>query len=286
MQDNHLVQAAKELTKAMNRVADETLPGKLAGIVKLHAALAVGSAFIPVPVADMAAAAANIWTMYVRINKELGLPFGENLIKSVAAGVVTNLGGAVAGVVVVGSVLKVIPAIGSFGGAVVMGTTIYAITITSGIVYMKAVAKLLTKKSVTQVSEADLTSATSELIGDRQQIKEILKAAKREYRATQKDGAVENESAVPPASLASPLIPAMPLPPTAPAPPEITHAISRTAFLATDGKTYGPYPTDEVQRMWTSRRLSPGTHFWMEGMDAWMPIERFPFTHAEDGATQ
>jgi uncharacterized protein (DUF697 family) len=174
------------LTEAINRVADEKLPGKLAGIVKLHAGIAVGSAFIPVPGADMAAAAGNIWTMYVRINKELGLPFSENLMKSLAAGVVTNLGAAAAFSIVGGSVLKFIPGLGSLGGGAIMATTVYAVTIASGVVYMNVVARLLRAKAATEVSASDLKEAADRLASDKATIQDILKKAKKDYKQSER----------------------------------------------------------------------------------------------------
>ncbi|MGI2909594.1 hypothetical protein [Tolypothrix sp. VBCCA 56010] len=182
-----LFQVAAEVAKALNRTADESLPGKLAGIVKLHAGIAVGSAFIPVPGADMAAAAANIWTMYVRINKELELPFAENLIKSIATGIVTNLGAAVLATMVVGSVLKFVPGLGSVGGAAVMGATIYGVTVAAGIIYMKAISKLLSDKNSGSVNEENLKTAVDEIIKDKQSVQTILKTAKEGYKDAKND---------------------------------------------------------------------------------------------------
>jgi uncharacterized protein (DUF697 family) len=181
MEEGHLIKAAGELTQAMNRVADENLPGKLAGLVKLHAGIAVGSALIPIPGADIAAASVNIWTMYVRINKELGLPFSENALKSLAAGMATNLAGNAVGMIA-GSLLKFIPGVGSVGGAVIMGGTVYAITITAGIVYMRAVAKLLNSKSADRISADDLREA-AETVSRSSDIQDIMKAAKKNYKA-------------------------------------------------------------------------------------------------------
>lgn len=89
--EGQLTQAAFELVKAINQVTDENLPGKLAGIVKVHAGIGVGCIFIPVPGADLFAAFGNTWTMYVRINRELDLPFTKNLVKSIATGILSNL---------------------------------------------------------------------------------------------------------------------------------------------------------------------------------------------------
>jgi uncharacterized protein (DUF697 family) len=184
MRDNHLLEAAVKLAEAMNKVADHHLPEKLAGMVKLHSGLAVGSVLIPVPGADVAAAAANIWTMYARINGELNLPFSENIIKSVAAGVATNIGGAAAGLLVLGTAAKLFPGIGSVGGAALMAATVYGITIVSGIVYMRAVAALLRRKAASQVTETDLKAATEEIMRDKDKIKEMIKEERAGYRPT------------------------------------------------------------------------------------------------------
>lgn len=77
----HVLRAAAELCKALNKHIDDNLPEKLAGIVKLHAGLAVGSALITVPGGDVAAPIANIWTMYLRTNKELKLTLPKPLSK-------------------------------------------------------------------------------------------------------------------------------------------------------------------------------------------------------------
>lgn len=182
-QDGHLMKAALELAKVLNQTVDEHLPQKLAGMVKLHAGLAVGSVLIPIPGADVAASAANIWTMYVRINKELNLPFGENIVRSIATGVATNIGANAAALLVVGSALKFIPGLGSVGGAAVMAGTVYAVTIAAGIVYMKAITHLLKKKTASSVSESDLKSATDEILRDKSELKDILKDAKANYKA-------------------------------------------------------------------------------------------------------
>lgn len=190
MQEGHLIKSAFELAKALNDVADENMPAKLAGIVTLHSGIAVGSALIPIPGADMAATAANIWTMYVRINKELDLPFTENFVQSIVAGVVTNIGGAAASFLVVGSLAKFVPGLGSIGGAAVMIATVYAVTLASGIVYMKAITKLLNAKSAEGISEEDLKSAANEILKDKESIKSILKEGKAEYKKSKESGGV------------------------------------------------------------------------------------------------
>ena len=183
-EEGHLIKAAIELAEALNRAADKNLPVKLAETVKIHAGIAVASAFIPIPGADMAAAGANIWAMYVRINKELNLPFAENIIKSLGAGVATNLAGGAAAFLVAGSAAKFLPGLGSIAGAALMGATIYGLTIASGIVYMKAVSKLLEKKNVNEINEADLKSATASEMADKDALKELIKSLRKGYKAS------------------------------------------------------------------------------------------------------
>lgn len=188
----HVLRAAIELCKAANKSIDEHLPEKLAGIVKTHSGLAVASALVPIPGADVAAAAANIWTMYIRINKELSLSFAEAALKSVAAGVLTNLAAYQAGMVIGGSLLKAIPGLGTVGGAVVMGATIYSVTLVSSIVYMTALTKLFKAKATGTFSPEDLKAATDETLQDKATLKAALKKAKSEYR-TRKENKTEHD---------------------------------------------------------------------------------------------
>ena len=80
--DKKLLESCQDLVQYMDMAADACLPQEIANVVKLHSKLAVGAAWIPVPGADMAAGAATIWGMYIRINNKLKIPFGENIMKS------------------------------------------------------------------------------------------------------------------------------------------------------------------------------------------------------------
>ncbi len=176
-----LVEAAGRLAEAAYREADVRLAPKLAGIVKLHAGLGVGSALVPVPGLDVAAAATNIWTMYVRINKEMELPFAENVVKSIASGMATNLGAYCAGLAV-GEALKFIPGLGTLAGAAIEASTIFAITIVSGILYFKILESVLRSRRDGRVTQHDLKTQADRVLKDKEFIKDNLKAAKKGYR--------------------------------------------------------------------------------------------------------
>lgn len=177
---SHLAHAAYELVEVLDKAADDALPIEIADVVKLHAKLAVGSAWIPVPGADVAAGAANIWTMYFRINSEIGMRFGESILKIIASAVATNLA-SYAAVLAVGGALKFIPGIGSLGGAVVMSAALYAVTLTSGYVYLKALTALLKRGGV--VDDATLKSTMDSFLkNNKAEIKNFMSEAKKSYK--------------------------------------------------------------------------------------------------------
>lgn len=176
----HLAHVAKELLEAMDRGADQMLPKEVAEVVKIHAKLAVGSAWIPIPGADVAAGAATIWTMYVRINNKIGLSLGDNVLKTIASGVATNLA-SYAAMSGVASALKFIPGIGSIGGALILSASLYAITLCSGYVYLKALL-LLAQRNNGRIDVGSLGSAVQEVLKDKNTIKEFIGEAKKEYK--------------------------------------------------------------------------------------------------------
>lgn len=177
---DHLIHVAKELVVLMDKAADKSLPQEISNVVKLHSKLAVGSAWVPVPGADVAAGAANIWTMYGRLNNKIGIPIGENILKSIGAGVATNLTSYVA-VSGVASAMKFIPGIGTIGGALIMSASLYAVTLVSGWVYLKALCTMV-KRNGKGVNANDLKEAVNEILSNKKVIKEMFTAAKKEYK--------------------------------------------------------------------------------------------------------
>lgn len=178
--DGKLIKASVKLVQLMDKTAESNLPREIADVVKLHSKLAVGSAWIPVPGADVAAGAANIWGMYVRINNKLSIPFGENVMKSIGSGVATNLA-SYAAMSGVASALKFIPGIGTFGGAVLMSATLYGITLASGWVYLNALT-LVAERKGNAFSASDISKAVNDLLKDKTTIKNFIDEAKKTYK--------------------------------------------------------------------------------------------------------
>lgn len=176
-----LMHIAIELVKVMDKAADSSLPSEIVDVVKLHSKLAVGSAWIPVPGADVAAGAANIWGMYARINGKIGLPVKENVLKSIGAGVATNLTSYVT-LSGVASAMKFIPGIGSIGGALILSASLYAVTLVSGWVYMKALC-LMAQRNGASMSADDFKKAIDEVLSNKEVIKRMFNVAKKEYKS-------------------------------------------------------------------------------------------------------
>ena len=127
----------------------------------------------------MAAGAASIWGMYVRINSKLGIPFGENVMKSIGSGVATNLASYVA-MGTVASALKFVPGIGTLAGAAIMSASLYGLTMASGWVYLNALCALAEKKG-NNFSVSDISSAVNSMLKDKSAIKEFIDSAKKSY---------------------------------------------------------------------------------------------------------
>jgi uncharacterized protein (DUF697 family) len=166
--ETKLMQDAVKLCLALNKGADKLLPQEIVGVVKTHSVVSAGAGLIPIPGVDVAIAAGNIWTMYGRIGSKLGIPFGENLLKSIASGVATNLATYAAASVI----LKFIPGLGSIAGAALQ----YAMTLTSGWIYLKALTALANKQG--DVHESDVKGAFDEVMKDESAIKDFFNSAK------------------------------------------------------------------------------------------------------------
>ena len=178
--DKVLLENAKALVDLMDETASAVLPSEIVDVVKMHSKLAVASAWIPVPGADIAAGAASIWGMYIRINGKIGIPIRENIIKSIGSGVATNLAGYVA-MSGVASAIKFIPGLGSIGGGVLMSAAMYALTLTSGYVYLRAL-QTVAKRNGRNISGSEVADAVKKVLSDKGGVKAFFDESKRSYK--------------------------------------------------------------------------------------------------------
>jgi uncharacterized protein (DUF697 family) len=135
--------------------------------------------------------------MYARINKEIGLPFSENIIKTVASGVATNLAAGALASFIVSSALSFLPGLGSASASAIMCGTCYALTLASGFVYLKILTRIFQAKSDPTTFSADKLKEVAKQVVQEEDIKSVMKEAKEEYKAAKNRGEINNACTAP-----------------------------------------------------------------------------------------
>lgn len=177
MTNGTLAAMAAMAAKQVDQNLRADVAGDIVDCIYGFAAGAVAASFVPIPGLDVALATADIWIMYTRINKHLGISFSENLMKSVGSAILGNLTANLGQIVVAGA-LKLIPGIGSVMGGVVLGASIFGTTVAAGWVYLKALTKFYGngQKSALNTIVYDVLS------NDREEIQTVFEEGKKSYR--------------------------------------------------------------------------------------------------------
>ncbi|WP_169752465.1 hypothetical protein [Campylobacter mucosalis] len=187
-----ILKTAKDLCDVVAKcdeiIVDDNMPRAIAEIVKFHAkgaaATGLASGWVPgVGGTAMAVTSAGfIWSMYARIGEKVGLKFSENVLKSIATGVATNLAGYAVASIAITTVSSFIPLAGNILAATVAGGVSYAITLVSGIVYMKLLTTLFkSNKNINEINESELKNMADDIIKN-ENIDEMMKKAKSGYK--------------------------------------------------------------------------------------------------------
>ena len=134
--DSNIYQVATLATESLG--VGSASQNNIIDCVQFHAGLAVAAAWIPVGGLDVAALTANIWTMYARINKFLGISFNENIMKCIGSAAMANLASNLA-ITGVATVFKWFPGVGSITGGIVLSATVYSTTIGAAWIYLTAI---------------------------------------------------------------------------------------------------------------------------------------------------
>lgn len=197
MFESKLIKAGTQLMKAMDKAASNHLPYKLAEIIKFHAKGAVGSALASAWLPGVGSGAAIVacagftWGMYLRINNELNIPLSSNIVKTLAGGIMTNLGAYAASMLAgaaLSGVISFIPVIGSIGACAIMAGVCYAVTIVSGIIYLNLMTALFKAgKNPVKLSGAELKDCATEIM-EEMNISDLLQEAKESFSAAQEAG--------------------------------------------------------------------------------------------------
>ncbi len=189
-----IVMAAQKLLTTMrhlDRGVDSCTPQEIADIIKFHskgaAAAGVAAGWVPGAggTAATVIAAGFIWTMYGRINSKIGLTFSKNILKTLASGIATNLAGCLVGSLVMNAVFSFIPGLGNIAASAIAGGVCYALTLASGIVYLKILTNIFSAGvDPTSVDIDTLKNMANDIASDIN-MKEIYEEAKEEVKNNQ-----------------------------------------------------------------------------------------------------
>ena len=141
-----LVIACRELEKAMKGTLDGTklqeIQDTINGFAIASAVACFFSGIVPgaTGIVAMLAQAGFVWATYLSINKILGLSFSENVIKTIASAILTNLVVNAGSLLLAGAastVLSFIPVFGSAIAAAINCTMGYIVIFVAAILYLK-----------------------------------------------------------------------------------------------------------------------------------------------------
>jgi len=200
--DQGLIMATVALVGNLDNLTDKSLPEEIAKIVKSHskgaAIAAVGSGLIfgVGGTAAVAACAGFIWSMYLRINKKLGLTISKTIIKTIASGVATNLAMGAAGDLIFSTLSSFIPVVGQIAAPAISGVTYYALTLASGFIYIKILTNVFKEgKDPSTLSPKSIKEMVKTVLKN-ENIKEIIKEAKADYKIAKENGDLDDKENV------------------------------------------------------------------------------------------
>ena len=173
-----LLVAAIMAARSVDKSLKENIPNDIVNCIYAFSTGAAALAFTPVPGLDVALVTADVWTMYVKINKHLGISFSDNLMKSIGSAIAGNLT-ANAGQILVAGALKLIPGVGTVVGGTILAATTFGTTLAAGLVYLKALTRFYNGGH----NPGDLESIVKDVMEeDKDEILKVCKDGKNEYK--------------------------------------------------------------------------------------------------------
>lgn len=167
---------------------------ELVSLVKTHSAGAAASMMAAGAVPGAGSTIAMgieigfVWSMYYRICGKLKINIKKNVLKSLGSALITNMGAAVASELIAGTVLSLIPGIGTIGAAAVNGLMGYSLTYYSGIVFMNLLTRVFkagaSPESMTEAQMKDMMSGITKDV----KFADIKDEAKQGFKDRKKDG--------------------------------------------------------------------------------------------------
>ncbi len=126
-----------------------------------------------------------VWRMYLQINKKVGLSLEDTIVRTIASGMITNLIGVIVGSLILQGLFSLFPGIGTVSAVIVMAGVCYAITLASGILYIKILTKIFIRQKQKNISAQDLKEKYANI--DKEEIKNLLKNLLKEGKNVAKE---------------------------------------------------------------------------------------------------
>lgn len=155
------------------------------------AASGIGSGMLPGAgsvVASIACVTA-IWTMYVKINKHLGISVKDNILKSLASAILTNIIASAGSyiLVLIGAVaISFIPGIG-YASTIIYGTLAFISVYASGILYIKILTRVMRAKKTLDLTDVNMEDIAKDVVNE-SNVSDLLKEGKEVFKQTKNNG--------------------------------------------------------------------------------------------------
>lgn len=141
---------------------------ELLSSVRKHCATAAAGGLVPLPWVGVAVLTVNVWHMYLRINKILGISFKKNVVKSIASAAVANVSGNLL-TTGVGEILKLVPGVNVAVGVLVAGAN-YAVCYSSAWIYLQTIKSIAKDKNPTEITAEMILQNVEDGKHDQQQV--------------------------------------------------------------------------------------------------------------------
>lgn len=194
-----LVVAWKSLMNSSNDSLKGTSLEELQETVKnfaISSAIAGGVAGA-IPGASIVACLAQtgiVWTMYVKINKQLGISMSKSTMKFIGSAMLTNIISN-AGSLLVGyagaTILSIIPILGQITGPLVGTALGYIVIYVSAVLYLNLLTKVFKAKGSFTVDESDEIKEMIKDVVNESDVKGIIKEGQKSFKTAKKNGEID-----------------------------------------------------------------------------------------------
>lgn len=145
-------------------------------------------------VAAVVAQTTLVWTMYVKINRTLGISMSDNTMKFVGSAMLTNLAtnaGALIVAYAASALLSWIPFFGQAAAALTEGALGYMVIYIAAALYLKLLTKVMKATGSYQLTKTDETKHQIKDVIKETNMKDLIREAKESYKTAKANGEID-----------------------------------------------------------------------------------------------